>query len=337
MSGGAGTVTLERPATVTLANGQTINSNMTPEQRSAAIRGSMGLPAAPRPTAEPFGPPGPVAYKDQQISAREGATAGAPAPQHVEQINQWFRELPADKRDSMRGEYHARLTAALDTQPRSPDNPPLSKANADGTVSVSAHAGMVTPSPEELAAANSRLEQFDQEMRDKGFQKPLEEQQAYAERFQVDERTGIRVDTAALERAHELYKSMTPAEREAERADYHATLEQIYAGKLGLADMEDSPSGASSEQARDAQGRFAPSQPTTGSWQSHVEGGEWVDIGRLTTVDTHGYTIPRYTDDQRLNVSAFELLRQAKAAGISQAQVNEVFRQQAIQHGWVRA
>jgi hypothetical protein len=80
----------------------------------------------------------------------------------------------------------------------------------------------------------------------------------------------------------------------------------------------------------------APTAAKAG-WQSHVEEGQWVGLEHLTTADTAGYTIPRFVKDQRVHVSTFELLKQAKAAGISQEQVNAVMTQQAKNAGWVKA
>ena len=188
--------------------------------------------------------------------------------------------------------------------------------------------------PAELAAGNSKLEQFNAEMRQQGLQTTP---QPDSGRFVQDSRTGVTYDSAAVQRAHAIFASIPAAERDAARAEYQETLAEIYAGKLQLSDMEGS---TAPEQPRDAQGRLASapeSKPAAPGWQSHIEDGAWVDIGKLTLDDTSGYTIPRYVNDQRLNVSTFELLRAAKAAGISQAQVNAVFHGQALQHGWVKA
>jgi hypothetical protein len=65
--------------------------------------------------------------------------------------------------------------------------------------------------------------------------------------------------------------------------------------------------------------------------------GEWVRLEHLTTDDTSGFTIPRYVDNQRIYVSTFDLLKQAKGAGITQAQVNAGLAAQARQNGWTKA
>jgi hypothetical protein len=76
--------------------------------------------------------------------------------------------------------------------------------------------------------------------------------------------------------------------------------------------------------------------PTKPGWQSHIEDREWVGLEHLTLNDTHGFTIPRWVDGQRVHVSTFGLLRDAKAAGVTQAQVNAVLRQHAVRAGWVK-
>lgn len=215
----------------------------------------------------------------------------------------------------------------------------------DGSSGAPAHAGMVAPSPEELAAANSGdpLAAFDAEMRARGVQRPLEEQQAEAERFQVDDRTGVRVDTHALERAHELYRSIPAAERESARGEYEQTLADILAGKLGLADMEDVPGAG---QPRDAQGRYAPSQAAAAQPQYTVKQMEeehakvadadgWIPLARVGKWALSGYTLKQYIPDQRLNPAAFGMLANARKAGVSQAQVDAFLENQMRADGWI--
>ena len=81
----------------------------------------------------------------------------------------------------------------------------------------------------------------------------------------------------------------------------------------------------------------APAPTAAPTWQQHVQEGAWVPLDRVTLADTHGFTIPQFVKDQRLHVSLFEQLRGAKAAGITQDQLNVVFRHLAANEGWVKA
>lgn len=77
-----------------------------------------------------------------------------------------------------------------------------------------------------------------------------------------------------------------------------------------------------------------PTPTSTPGWQSHIEDGEWIGLENLTTADTSGYTIPKWVDRQRVHISVIEQLKDAKATGITQAQVNAVLGAHARRNGW---
>lgn len=103
-------------------------------------------------------------------------------------------------------------------------------------------------------------------------------------------------------------------------------------------------------QARDASGRFVPPQGTPAERQA---GEEWkkpsdvakataelaphttagfVPISKLTLRHTSGYTLPAAARNMTFQVSALELLAQARAAGIPQEQVTAILNEQMRAH-----
>lgn len=282
---------------VTVAPGVTVTADMSPTERYNAIAKSVGAPLYERPISPP------------QF--------------HTDATMQRFAQGEAE------------LAARNAPKPSGHTSTPATGPREDGTVSAP-HAGMVAPTPEELAHANS-LEGFDAEMRAKGIQKPLEPDTG---QFQVDERTGIRVDVFALERAHELFRSMTPEERQAERADYEATLGEIYAGRLGLADMEDGPTAT---QPRDPQGRYAPASTPTYTVQQMEEahagraGADgFIPLAAIGKWATSGYELPRLVPDQTYHSAIFADLAWARANGITQKQVEAFIADGMRKQGLIR-
>lgn len=321
---------------VTLADGSQVTADMSPLEVHNAVSKSVGARAIERPHSPPQFHTAATIQRMQQGDAEEArALSGRSLSGQAatDALTAWFNGLPPAEQSGLQGPY-AQASRAIQQGgwlERTANGELIAHASDEPQAGV--HPGRTPPSPQELEASNAKLAQFDDEMRAKGFQLPAPVEDG---RFQRDERTGIVVDTAALEQCHKLFRELAPKEREDARGEYEATLAEIYAGKLQLADMEgtDAPRV---EQPREPNGRFAAQPSAEPGWQSHVEDGEWVPLEHLTTNDTSGYTIPQYIQGQRVNVSTFELLRQAKAAGISQDQVNAVLHQQAVGMGWVRA
>lgn len=213
-------------------------------------------------------------------------------------------------------------------------------------------AAPAAPTPEDRIAA------FDRDMQRAGIQTPPPQPAlpvANDPRGFADLQSGIRipngqsVDAAAIERANaefrqaynrladEFTKTAGGARAQVERrmielsAQHQAKLAALMPG----ADKGPAPA-APAAPAPTIGGKEAPP-----GWQSHVEtdadGSRWVGLDRLTVNDTSGYTIPKFLENQRVNVSTFALLKQAKAAGISQAQVNAVFEAQMRADGWIKS
>jgi hypothetical protein len=194
------------------------------------------------------------------------------------------------------------------------------------------------PSPSALEKQNA----FDTEMRAKGLQKPVAPPPGQQRPSVPPE----QLDTAGIAKLNENYtKLMSQFEAlpysqardiniEKTRKQFQEEMQEFYQGrKLG-----EKRSEFRARRDGTAVTPSAPAAPTKApGWQSHVEEGGWVDLGKLTLDDTSGYTIPRWRADQRVNVQTFDLLKQAKAAGITQAQVNAVLTEQAKAAGWVKA
>jgi hypothetical protein len=194
-------------------------------------------------------------------------------------------------------------------------------------------ASKAPPTPAELEATRrANIADFDAEMRAKGLQTAPQPRDASGRFASVP---ADQVDQRALEAASKAFAALPPVEREAKRAEYQTELRTIYEGRR-LGESADAFRARQSGESPPA----APTGPTvpaySDDWKAHVQDG-WVDIDKLTTAHTSGYTIPRYVNNQTLHPSTIELLRQARAAGISQQQANAVLHQNAIKLGWVKA
>jgi hypothetical protein len=216
------------------------------------------------------------------------------------------------------------------------------------TVVPDAEAGKpALPAPAKLEVANkpnaNQLAEFDAEMRASGKQLPLDR----------PDLAGGGIDQAGLDALTAQYRALiaplygkpdaaVAATMERFKRAYENDVKSILEGRkltaAQIAKLNGTPGNVDSflPKAPSAPAPTAPPVVRNG-WQSYIEDGQWVGLEHITTADTHGYTIPRYVKEQRLHVSAFDQLRVAKAAGITQAQVNAVLHQEAISKGWVKA
>lgn len=258
--------------------------------------------------------------------------------------------LPAGSTPQQR--FEARLKASgLPSAPvntRAGMGPPLHiHATPEGGVSDvqtgETAAAKAPPSPKQLEKQNKpqdNVAAFDQEMRSKGLQTGGDVTLAPGQ-----------FDQEAHELITEKYKAIAAplvgktdqasiATAERFKAAYLADIKSLYEGRQLTAGQK--------AELRKSLGKVdtllpksketpAPAPTTAPGWQSHIEDGEWVGLEHLTTADTHGFKIKQYVKDQRVNVAVFERLKQAKAWGFSQAEVDAVFDVYARQNGWTKA
>ena len=207
------------------------------------------------------------------------------------------------------------------------------------------------PSPKQLEAANkplrvrgpraqgapspARTAEFHEEMRDKGLMARTDGRFLAADEF----------DREAFELLTERYKILAAGAAKAPevaarfKAAYEKDVKALYEGlQLSGRQITELRKGLGKADSFLPKSKEQPAAPAqTPGWQSHVEDGEWVGLEHLTTADTSGYTIPQFVSDQRVHVSVLEQLKDAKAAGITQAQVNAVLTQHARRNGWTKA
>lgn len=346
---------------VTVAPGVVVDATMSATERHNAIARAMGAQTVERTAAPPqFHTPAtlqrleqgerdaaaraPVPIASRGLDPADFRPTGAQpqgqrsAPVEIDEaafnkLNEVYRALGPEERELYRPVYERDMVDIVEGRKLGESREAFRARVAAGKPPETAprHAGLAPPSPEELAAQNdgSALEQFDADMRARGLQTAQPE----PSHLVVDERTGIAYDPRAVERCTELFRALPADEREAARQEYQDTLAEIYAGKLGLADMEDN--SAPGKPARASNGQFAPAETKPAEAPASDDG--WIPIENLTLEHTSGYTIPRYVDDQTLSADALGLLKQARAAGISQEQIDAVLRQHAVEKGWVRA
>jgi hypothetical protein len=207
---------------------------------------------------------------------------------------------------------------------------------APGTVAGKAPA----PTPKQLEAANkpqgtpsaARQAELDAELQAKGLQK----------RPDGTTHADGQPDLEAAERLTARYMKLRqalkgPKAEQELREIYERDMKRILEGRpLTELELNLDPNPGKKKQPA-VNKSAAPAQTAAPGWQSHIEDGQWVGLEHLTTAHTYGYSIPQYVKDQRVHVSVFDQLRDAKAAGVSQAQVNAVLHQHAVRNGWVKA
>lgn len=198
-----------------------------------------------------------------------------------------------------------------------------------------------TPKVLEKQNATDKVAQFDAEMRAQGKQiapgtgtpstDPIAVDQAGIDKLSAQYQTLMRDLEPAAAKTVNGQKTLDDI-----RAQYRAELKEFYEGRR---------LGETRKQfwaRRDGTAPAAPSGapvldgPRVQTWNTHVVDGQ-VDLDKITLDDTGGYTLTRFKPNQTFRVEAFEMLRQAKAAGFTQAQVDAYLRQEAVKLGWVKA
>jgi hypothetical protein len=249
--------------------------------------------------------------------------------------------LPAGSTPKQRLEAHAR--AGTQSQFHT-DSTAARFAQGDGTIAGKAP----PPTPQQLERQNAmppqgtpnanRQAEFDAEMQAKGLQR-RPDGSVHAD----GEVNPELIEKLSASYQHHASNARTEKARDELRASYERDLQRLYNGRplkeleIGVAagEVVAQMKGSKEVKARES----APAAPPAKApgWQNHIEDNEWVLLDKLTTADTSGFTIPRWVDKQRVHVSTFDLLKQAKEAGISQQQVNAVLTQHARRNGWVKS
>ncbi len=193
------------------------------------------------------------------------------------------------------------------------------------------------PAPKVLEASNNNIEAFDAEMRAKGLQRTDMATQPGEVNHEAVELIGKRYIS--------LMRGVTNEEQAARhKASYEKDLKSLYEGKqlteaqmtiLRRAAAGGNGEGTSFMPKAKAAPAPAPTAAPVATWQQHVQDGQ-VDLDKITTADTSGYTLQRFVKNQTLRAEAFDMLKNAKAAGFSQQQIDSYFRQDAINLGWVK-
>jgi hypothetical protein len=127
----------------------------------------------------------------------------------------------------------------------------------------------------------------------------------------------------------------TTRTKEKIRTQYNEELAEFYEGrKLGEKRSE--------FQARMKGGPAAPvSQHTPEQWteghKSVTDKDGWMPLERINKDGLSGYTLPKLIDGQFYHKSVFAELAAARAANVSQEQVNAFIKAQMVRDGWVKA
>lgn len=148
----------------------------------------------------------------------------------------------------------------------------------------------------------------------------------------------VQIDQAAIDKLNEVWRAMTPEQREAKRATYEHDLKTIFEGrKLGesVAQFEARKTGTTAQ---------VPNEPveqthTPADWEkghaSVTDKDGWIPIDRVNSAALSGYTLPKLIEGQQYHSSVFAQLADARAAGLTQAQVESYIRQQMKRDGYL--
>lgn len=154
-----------------------------------------------------------------------------------------------------------------------------------------------------------------------------------------------QVDQKLLDRLNEVWRNMSPEEREAKRPTYERDLASIYAGRRngeGMKEFEARKNGTPVPKkypivpTPENPGEWTPSQ-----WEahhaSHTDTEGQIPLERVNPAALSGYTLPRFIEGQTVTRDIFSMLAHARAAGITQDQLNAAFKSQMIADGWIKS
>jgi hypothetical protein len=193
----------------------------------------------------------------------------------------------------------------------------------------------------------ARVEAFDREMREKGLQ------------------TGGRAgttpgayDTAGHEALTERYKAIAAglikdnspsaqATLARFKAAYENDLKSLAEGRVltekelnGLRSNGKLDSFLPEPKAPPAAAPAAATPQTPEQWteahKEHIDSEGWIPFEKIDPKALSGYTLPNLIDGQHYNAGIFVTLRDARAAGVTQAQVDAFVRAQMKNDGWIK-
>jgi hypothetical protein len=197
-----------------------------------------------------------------------------------------------------------------------------------------------TGAPAKPAASTpaEKIAALDAELQAAGIQKTPQTPRAPDGKF-VAKPTVADVDASFIDALNKAYRALTPAEREAKRAQYRAELQEGFEGRrLGesranfLARAAGAPAQVPSEPAAQT---YTPKEWKDGHKSVTDEDG-WMPIDRVNPAELSGYTLPRLVEGQQFHSSVFAQLADARAAGFTQAQVDAYIKQQMKRDGFIK-
>lgn len=170
-------------------------------------------------------------------------------------------------------------------------------------------------------------------------------------------RTEVNVDLKALQELHDVYRALSPEKREQARATYENDLATIYEGRRAGESLRDFRARQTAEGAGMHAGRVppaetsvqdhvpgrepsAPSQYTPSEWESGhasvTDANGYVPLERINAEALSGYTLPKIVEGQTYHKGVFAELAAARAAGITQEQINGFIEAQMRRDGFIR-
>ncbi len=221
---------------------------------------------------------------------------------------------------------------------------PDAQAGATGAKAAPSSKPIEAAKPNANAVAN-----FDAEMRAAGKQLPLER----------PDLAGGGIDQEGIDALTEQYRALAgPLQGKSDAASmataarfktaYEADVRRILDGQQltakQIATLKGNLGRADTlvPKTKEAAPAAAPkSAPTVEQWETaHKAVANAEGIARVESFNTEalsGYTLPKYADDWGYPIEIIGQLAAARAAGVTQQQINQFIRTQAVADGWIAA
>lgn len=319
-------------ATVTLPNGAVVTSDMTPQERHNAHAKAIGAPVVEKPTQNLFPVTGMTDATAAEFARREGK---APPPSTVSRAPPSPKELEKQNAMPPQGTPSPARQAELDAelQRKGIQRRTDGRTLADGEVDTEAldaltsnYRRLVTHLQGKTDAVSVATAERFKTAYERDFKAILDGRQLTAKEIAKLKNSGD-VETlvpVAKEKASKLSqpvsgqhaRELTAAGKALERdvlaefkalpAEEQRNPETIDAYNIGLVNIRANEHGA-------------------------------VALEHFNASMLHGYTLPRFIPDQHYPPGIIRQLAAARAAGVTQAQVDAYIRADMIKNGWIKA
>lgn len=327
------TATTDAPVISATSNGVTVTSRMTPTERFQAHLTAQGAQLPARPERVVTGPPSNYQTPETLRRLAQGEATANVDHKAVATMQAAFSTLDARQRETHRGAFEADLSAIYAGK-KSPGNftAALDRAQREQRVQDALNAALrENKSPEELKQViDSALTSTGAAKNEKHVtgDAAIEVFTKHIAALSIEQQSAM--DKAEFQKFYVQIRN----EGYAVRTLSNGSL-QVYDPR-GSSELAGRP--------RTADGKFAPAHtPSPHSpqvWaEAHVSVADkagFIPLNRINTNGLSGYTLPKLIEGQTYHVGVFQELANARAAGVSQKQVDDFVRAGMVRDGWIK-